>query len=104
MRRLYFVYIMAGYSRTLYIGVTSELAIRVLQHKEGRFEGFTSRYKITKLVYFEQFGMINNAIAREKQLKRWSRRKKLLLVDASNPGWRDLSLDWGDPRDVFKPR
>jgi putative endonuclease len=99
-----YVYIMASYSRVLYIGVSSEINIRVQQHKDGTFENsFTRRYKIDKLVYFERFTDPGPAIAREKQLKRWTRWKKICLIDANNPVWRDLSEDWGDPRDIYKP-
>jgi putative endonuclease len=95
---------MASYSRVLYIGVSSKLNIRVQDHKDGTFENsFTSRYKINKLVYFERFADPDRAITREKQLKRWSRWKKICLIDAHNPEWRDLSEDWGDPRDIYKP-
>src|SRR5512133_400440 len=71
------IYIMASRSRTLYIGVTSDLRHRVWQHKNGTHHGFTSKYRITRLVYYEEFVLMQNAIAREKQLKRWSRTKKL---------------------------
>ena len=78
------IYIMASRSRTLYIGVTSDLRHRVWQHKNGTHPGFTSQYRITRLVYYEEFVLMQNAIAREKQLKRWSRSKKLWLIAMKN--------------------
>lgn len=94
------VYIMASRSRTLYIGVTRDLHHRVFQHKNGTYGGFTSKYRITRLIYFEEFVLMNNAIAREKQLKRWSRSKKLRLIDVQNPTWIDLAEDWYHPESV----
>ncbi len=96
------VYILASSFQHLYIGITTEIEVRVRQHKTGAFPGsFTSRYKIDKLVHLERFVRINEAIAREKQLKRWSRIKKLRLIVAQNPTWRDLSEDWGKPITPF---
>jgi putative endonuclease len=93
-----YVYIMASSFQRLYIGITTGIEVRVRQHKSGFYpNSFTSRYKIDKLVYFERFTMIAEAIAREKQLKRWSRVKKLRLIVAQNPTWQDLSADWGKP-------
>jgi putative endonuclease len=93
-----YVYILASSFQRLYIGITTELEVRVRQHKNGAYpDSFTSRYKIDKLVYFECYGLVSQAIAREKQLKRWSRIKKLRLIVAQNPGWRDLSAEWGKP-------
>ena len=93
-----YIYIMASSFQRLYIGITTEIEIRVAQHKNGSFPGsFTSRYKINKLVYFERFSTMGAAIAREKQLKRWSRIKKIRLIVAQNPTWQDLSADWGKP-------
>src|SRR5438046_5522022 len=93
----YFVYIMTNRSKNFYVGVTSELMIRSIQHKEGKYEGHTSRYKLDRLVYYEVFVDVNNAIAREKQIKRWTRKKKIDLIISMNPTWRDLSEDWGKP-------
>jgi putative endonuclease len=90
----YFVYIMASESGTLYIGVTNGLVKRVWQHKNDQIEGFTKKYACHKLIYFEETSDINSAIAREKQLKKWSRRKKEFLIKTLNPTWKDLSLDW----------
>jgi putative endonuclease len=102
MIELGYVYILASGFKHLYIGVTSELEQRVWQHKNGAFPGsFTDRYNIKNLVYFERFGDMPTAIAREKQLKRWSRIKKIRLIVAKNPYWRDLSEDWGKPTKLF---
>jgi putative endonuclease len=90
MKRSY-VYIMASETRTLYIGVTNNLERRVLEHKQKLVEGFTKQYDVTRLVYFEEFSEIRNAITREKQLKGWRRAKKLDLITAQNPLWRDLA-------------
>jgi putative endonuclease len=100
-----YVYIMASTYKRLYVGVTSEIELRVLQHKNGRYpESFTSRYKIDRLVYFERFGMIDDAIARETQLKKWSRIKKIQLIVANNPTWCDLSEDWGKPVALYSEK
>jgi putative endonuclease len=93
----YFTYIMASRSRTLYIGVTSNLHKRVFEHKWREHEdSFTARYNCDRLVWFERFGEITSAIEREKQLKGWKRSKKIALIEASNPAWVDLSRDWYD--------
>jgi putative endonuclease len=94
--KTYYVYMMTNQSRTLYIGFTSNIRERVWQHKAGLFEGFTSRYKINMLVYVESFGDAFSGIAREKQLKRWRREKKLRLITQDNPDWHDLSDGWYD--------
>ena len=86
----YCVYIMTNNSRTLYIGVTSKLKDRVWQHKNKLVEGFTKKYNIDKLVYYEQTQDIYSAIAREKQLKGWTRKKKINLIEKENPDWLDL--------------
>jgi len=98
MIELAYVYILASSFQHLYIGVTTDLGTRISQHKNGTYSSsFTKRYKIDKLVYIERFSLISAAIAREKQLKRWSRIKKLRLIVAQNPTWKDLSADWGKP-------
>jgi len=89
--RLYYVYILASRSRTLYTGVTGDLQRRVYQHKEKTLEGFTSRYSVTRLVYYEVFGDPRLAIAREKQIKGWRRSKKVALINSLNPKWLDIS-------------
>lgn len=88
------IYILASRSRTLYVGVTSNLHKRVWQHKNKVFDGFTSKYNIVRLVYFENYDDMRVAINREKQLKRWSRKKKLFLIEKLNPTWIDLSEEW----------
>ena len=92
--RRYHFYIMASRSRTLYCGVTSKLEKRVWQHKNHRIPGFTDRYNIDRLVYLQRYSDIRNAISREKQIKRWSRQKKLALIERENPTWLDLSEAW----------
>jgi putative endonuclease len=87
----FFVYILCSRSRTLYIGVTEDLRVRVLQHREKRPGSFTARYKIDRLVYFERFRYIDNAIARETELKDWNRARKIALIEAVNPTWEDLA-------------
>ncbi|MBN1227739.1 MAG: GIY-YIG nuclease family protein [Deltaproteobacteria bacterium] len=87
----YFVYIMANRRNgTLYTGVTNDLRKRVLQHKHGTFDGFTRRYQVHRLVYFERHGDIRVAIRREKRIKRWRRAWKLTLIESKNPKWDDL--------------
>ena len=81
-------------SGTLYIGMTNNLERRVWAHKNGTGSQFTRKYKINRLVYFETTTDVNAAIAREKQLKKWSRRKKIKLINSMNPKWQDLSDDW----------
>lgn len=90
---VYHVYIMASESGVLYIGVTNHLELRAIQHKQKLIPGFTSTYNVEKLVYFEPFRDIRNAIAREKQLKRWRREKKVALIERMNLTWRDLTAD-----------
>ena len=91
LHRSYYVYIMTNRTKSvLYTGVTNDLKRRVWQHKEKLFEGFTSRYQVTLLVYYEPFDDINAAIAREKQIKGGSRQKKLDLVNGMNAEWQDL--------------
>ncbi|MDO9068798.1 MAG: GIY-YIG nuclease family protein [Deltaproteobacteria bacterium] len=92
----YHVYIMASKSRTLYIGVTGDLVRRVYEHKIKIVEGFTSRYNINRLVYFEETTDVHAAIAREKQLKGWLRSRKIALIEEMNPTWDDLSQEWYD--------
>jgi len=90
----YYVYIMTNQSGTLYTGVTNDLARRVYEHKQGKGGQFTSRYRITRLLYFEETRDIHPALTREKQLKGWTRAKKLELIATDNPKWIDLSADW----------
>ena len=95
----YYVYIIASKSRVLYIGVTNDLERRLFEHRQKLIPGFTSTYNISRLVYFEVFGNIRDAIAREKQLNSWRREKKITLIESLNPSWRDLSEAWHQPRD-----
>lgn len=90
---------MASASGTLYIGMTNDLIRRVLEHKQGIFQGFSKKYHCHKLIYFEHYDEVIDAIEREKQLKRWNRGKKSWLIAKKNSGWRDLYQDaleeWG---------
>jgi len=86
----YYVYIMASFSGTIYIGVTNDLIRRTLEHKNGIVDGFTKKYNCKKLIYYEYFTDINSAIEREKVLKKWRREKKENLIKTMNPAWTDL--------------
>lgn len=90
---LYHVYIMSSLNRTIYVGITSDLPNRVWQHKEGTFRGFTSKYRVNQLVYSEEFADVTEAIAREKQIKKWRREKKVALIEQHNPQWLDLGVN-----------
>jgi putative endonuclease len=92
MPKTYVVYILASRSRTLYTGVTNNLQSRLVQHREKLNPGFTSRYNVARLVYFEVLGDIRVAISREKQIKAWRREKKVQLIERGNPTWEDLSV------------
>ena len=92
---MYFVYILSNWNDSVvYIGVTSNLPKRLYEHRNGLADGFTKKYNVHKLVYFEQTNDVYAAISREKQLKNWNRSKKNLLIAQQNPTWRDLSTDW----------
>ena len=93
----YAVYIMASRTHVFYVGVTNDIVRRVREHKQGTFEGFTSRYNIDRLVWYEVWPYVRTAIAREKQIKPWRREKKIRLIESLNPTWQDLSEDWGKP-------
>ena len=93
-RHSYCTYIMASLSGTLYIGVTGNLHKRVFEHKFDKPEGFTSRYEVIRLLYWESYDDVHKAIAREKQLKRWRREKKIALIRSMNPHWVDLAREW----------
>lgn len=94
MRNEYYVYIMTNKGNTvLYTGVTNDLRRRVFEHKNGLVPGFTNEYRISRLVYFERFEDVNDAIAREKQIKGGSRRKKVDLIEGINRGWKDLTAE-----------
>ncbi|MCB9210889.1 MAG: GIY-YIG nuclease family protein [Ignavibacteriales bacterium] len=93
--KTYHVYILASERNgTLYIGITSSLAKRIYEHKNKLIEGFTKKYDVNNLVYYEETSDVNSAIAREKQLKKWNRRWKLELIEKQNPNWIDLAEDW----------
>ena len=94
MHQRFFVYILASRSRVLYTGVTRDLLRRVYQHRLGLIPGFTLRYRVTRLVYFEDTPSAISAFARERQIKGWSRAKKVQLVESVNAGWLDLAKDW----------
>jgi putative endonuclease len=98
----FYVYIMTNGSKAavLYTGITRDLRRRVWQHKNKRVEGFTRRYNLTHLVYFECFVYPDAAICREKEIKGWRRSKKLELIQSMNPTWEDLARDW---QDTYKP-
>lgn len=90
----YFIYIMTNKSKTLYIGVTNDLHRRVYERKNKLIDGFTKKYNISKLVYFEVYTSIEDAFKREKQLKNWHRQWKINLIESSNKEWKDLSLEY----------
>lgn len=98
----FFVYIMTNgpKSAVLYTGITGDLVHRVWEHKTKSTQGFTSRYKLTQLVYYEQFIYPDAAILREKEIKGWRRGKKIALIESMNPGWEDLARDW---QNLYKP-
>jgi len=98
-----YIYILSSKSKRLYIGVTTKLEFRTWQHKNKVHpESFTAKYNIDQLVYFERFTHVTTAIARETELKAWNRLKKVALIVATNPDWRDLSLEWGKPVEPFR--
>jgi putative endonuclease len=99
MANQYYVYIMTNTSRTLYTGVTNNLERRVYEHKNKLFPGFTSKYNITNLVYFEETQDVHSALAREKQIKGLLRSKKIALIESVNSRWQDLSDGWYEKRD-----
>jgi putative endonuclease len=90
----YWVYIVASRSGTLYIGMTNNLDVRIAQHKSSEIEGFASKHHCDRLVYWESFDEVLNAIDREKQLKGWRRAKKIALIESVNPRWEDLAEKW----------
>ena len=98
----FYVYIMTNGPRShvLYTGVTGNLPRRVFEHKSKLSPGFTSRYNLTRLVYYDMFAYPADAIAREKEIKAWRRSKKIALIEAMNPHWHDLAAEW---QDVYKP-
>ena len=91
----YYVYIMASSNRTLYTGVTNDIRRRVYEHKFRLLPGFTSKYFINRLVYFDDTDDVYGALTFEKRIKGWSRAKKIALIEERNPDWKDLSEQWG---------
>jgi putative endonuclease len=89
----FYVYIVASRSRVIYVGLTNDIRRRTREHKEGLIEGFSRRYKCNRLVYYETFQYVNNAINREAEIKKWSRKKKLALIQTVNPTWEDLAAE-----------
>ena len=85
---------MSNRSKIIYTGATGHFRQRIWQHKTGQFEGFTKKYKLDRLVYFEKYKIVHHALSREKQLKRWTRIKKIQLIVSMNPAWKDLAEDW----------
>jgi putative endonuclease len=95
----YYVYILANKPNgTLYIGMTNDLQRRIFEHKSGEIEGFTQKYEVKKLMYFEVFKEVNEAISREKNIKKWKRNWKIRLIEKENESWIDLSKDWYDEK------
>lgn len=94
----YYVYILASHTRVIYIGVTNDLRRRLSEHRFGGRESFVTRYNCDRLVHYERFEQINFAIKREKQLKGWTRAKKIALIERQNPQWVDLAVDWFKPK------
>jgi putative endonuclease len=90
----FYVYILASRSRSLYVGFTNDIRLRIKQHREKRLGSHTAKYNIGRLVYYEHFTYVLNAIAREKELKDWNRLKKIAFVEQENPTWEDLAAEW----------
>src|SRR2546427_5200051 len=97
--KTYCVYIMSNRARTLYVGVTGNIARRVYEHKNYLVPGFTCKYAVDRLVYVESTEEVGAALAREKQLKGWGRKKKVALIESSNPKWSDLAQSWAGYKD-----
>jgi len=98
--RTYYVYILSSLSRVLYTGVTNDLERRLYEHKNHILPGFSDKYNVNHLVYYEEYQYIADAIAREKEIKGWVRKKKVALIEAENPTWADLAADWELDGDV----
>ena len=99
--RNYYVYILASRSRVLYTGVTNDLERRLGQHRTNTERGFSARYNVDRLVWFGETDDVSDALTMEKQIKAWRRVRKVELIEADNPGWRDLSSEWGLPGRSF---
>lgn len=92
----YYVYLLTNWNnKVIYIGITSDLKRRLYEHRNKLIKGFTEKYNVTKLVYFETTTDVTSAIIREKEIKKWRREKKNKLVETTNPEWKDLSAGWG---------
>ena len=94
MSKTYYIYLLSNTSKMIYIGVTNDLERRVFEHKSKLRDGFTNKYNLTQLVYFEETDDIGRALEREQQLKRWRREKKVSLITSVNPKWEDLAEHW----------
>jgi len=92
----YYVYILTNHTGTLYTGITNNLVRRLDEHRRGVGSKFTAKYNIKRLVHFEVYQYVRDAIAREKEIKGWRREKKVALIEQTNPGWKDLSAEWED--------
>jgi putative endonuclease len=92
----YYIYIMNSPTGTLYTGMTSDLKRRVYEHKQKLIDGFTKKYNVIRLAYYEETNDVQTALAREKEIKKWRRSKKNALIKSMNPRWQDLSADWED--------
>ncbi len=103
-QRWFYTYILASLSGTLYIGMTNDLARRVAEHKAAINNGFSKQYGCKRLVYYERFLYVEDAIAREKEIKKWVRRDKIALITSRNPKWFDLAAKWALPIATFYPR
>jgi putative endonuclease len=95
-QRFYYVYILSSLTGTLYTGFTNNIYNRTLQHKGKESPGFTSKYDVNRLVYYETFTDVRAAIRREKEIKGWTRKKKVALIESENPKWQDLAEGWGE--------
>ncbi|HEX9688974.1 MAG TPA: GIY-YIG nuclease family protein [Thermoanaerobaculia bacterium] len=94
MKGIHFIYLLASRSRVLYVGVTNDLERRVFEHKHKLVRGFSAKYDVDRLLYFESTSNVLAAIAREKEIKGWRRSRKVALIESVNPSWQDLSSDW----------
>jgi putative endonuclease len=101
--KTYYVYIASSYSQVLYVGMTNDLLRRMYEHRTKSNDGFTKAYNVRRLVYFEETASVTAAIAREKQIKGWLRRKKISLIESMNPKWDDLAADWFDAGQASDP-
>ena len=104
MNKTFFVYLTASKKNgTLYIGMTNNLVLRMIEHKTGLIKGFTQKYKVKILVYYEETKYINNTIAGEKQIKGWTRKKKIILIESKNTNWKDLFYEIGGTDEMLSP-